>query len=240
MATGPLLAAILWTIEVAADPGDYDAKSLLLLGFGLITMAAVAVVGIVVANARWAHRYAMVTLALTAFLAATRPVGPFWVAGLIVSTSAAVALLGGTVRSGIRRLPAAAGPGSKAVLLPLLLLALPACFAISIPHMSWPIALVGLLAPLTAFLYARVIGGGLVAARLVWPLLSLTASLPLSLPDSLAPLIAAVAVAAVAWQPEVKAAYHPPVETGSTLPIPPELAPRDVLDAAARDESRRG
>jgi hypothetical protein len=49
----------------------------------------------------------------------------------------------------------------------------------------------------------------------------------------------AVAVAALTWHPSVKASYHPPREVGTTFPIPPELAPREVLDAAEVDDSGR-
>jgi hypothetical protein len=232
-----LLAAILWTVEVAVRPGDFSAAGLLLLGFGLLTMAAVAVVGMVVTGGRWSHVYALITLGLTAVVAITRPVTTLWLIALLVSAAAAIALLGETVRSGVRKLPSAAGPGSKAVVLPLLLLAVPVGLALGSPSPGWLTAASGIAASLTAFLYSRVIVGGLLATRVLWPLLSVASAFPLVIPDSLAPIASALAVAAIAWQPEIKAAYHPPVETGSTFPIPPELAPPDILGAAGQGEA---
>jgi hypothetical protein len=49
----------------------------------------------------------------------------------------------------------------------------------------------------------------------------------------------AVAVAITAWSRAVKASYHPPREVGTTYRIPPELAPREILDAAQIDEKGR-
>jgi hypothetical protein len=40
-----------------------------------------------------------------------------------------------------------------------------------------------------------------------------------------------------AWGSSVKASYHPPREVGTTFPVPPELAPAEVLDAAEIDDT---
>ena len=50
---------------------------------------------------------------------------------------------------------------------------------------------------------------------------------------------AGVAIAMLAWHPSVKTAFHPPREIGTPHPIPPELAPTQVLDAADIDERGR-
>jgi hypothetical protein len=52
-------------------------------------------------------------------------------------------------------------------------------------------------------------------------------------------VLTALVVLAMAWHPEVKVAFHPPRETGRVFPIPPELAPKEILDAADLDERGR-
>jgi hypothetical protein len=61
----------------------------------------------------------------------------------------------------------------------------------------------------------------------------------LGLLPGVAAVLVAVIVAAFSWRPEVKASYHPPREVGSTFPIPPEMTPPDVLDAAHVDDKGR-
>jgi hypothetical protein len=46
-------------------------------------------------------------------------------------------------------------------------------------------------------------------------------------------------VGILAWDRSVKTSYHPPREVGTTFPIPPELAPEEVLDAAEIDDKGR-
>jgi hypothetical protein len=48
-----------------------------------------------------------------------------------------------------------------------------------------------------------------------------------------------VLVAALAWDSSVRTAFHPPREAGSAYPIPPELAPKEILDEAGIDDRGR-
>ena len=45
-----------------------------------------------------------------------------------------------------------------------------------------------------------------------------------------------ITIAIVARDPSVKVAFYPPRERGSVFPIPPELAPHEILEAADVDE----
>jgi hypothetical protein len=99
--------------------------------------------------------------------------------------------------------------------------------------------LVGLSAPGASFLYSRVLPGGLVAIRLGWPLLALVMAPLLGLYAGAFVATIAVIVDIAAWDRSVKASYHPPQEVGTTYPIPPELAPGEILDAADIDEKGR-
>jgi hypothetical protein len=49
----------------------------------------------------------------------------------------------------------------------------------------------------------------------------------------------ALAVLILAWHPSVKVSFHPPREVGSVFPIPPELAPSEIREAAHLDERGR-
>jgi hypothetical protein len=126
-----------------------------------------------------------------------------------------------------------------AVLLPLVLIAAPVALGLTASGAAWAVLTVGLSALVAAFMYSRVVFGGLVAVRYAWPLVAVAACFSMDLPALLVTVALAAAVLYLAWHPSAKVAFHPPVEAGSTFPIPPELAPRDILDAAGLDDRGR-
>lgn len=235
-----LLAALAWTVALLVDGEPLEPAGVVLVGLGMLVTATVATVGMVVVGGRWAHRLAFTALGLTLVLAAIRDIDAIWIAGMAVTGGSLLALLSPTVIRGIRKLPAAAGPPPRAILPPLILLVSPAALGfVGNDASSWALLVVGLSAPIVAFVYSRVLPGGLVAIRLVWPLLALTLSPALGwVAGGLAAAIA-ITVAVIAWHRSVKASYHPPREVGSAFPIPPELAPKEILDAARIDEKGR-
>jgi hypothetical protein len=98
---------------------------------------------------------------------------------------------------------------------------------------------VGLSALVSAFLYARVIPGGLLAIRILWPGLAIGLAPLFGFPGGLVSALFGITVAGLAWHPSVKTAFHPLSETGTTYAIPPELTPEEVLDAAQIDDHGR-
>jgi hypothetical protein len=163
-----------------------------------------------------------------------------WIAGTIATAIALGALLSPTLSSSIRKLPAAAGPPPPAITPPILLLLTPALLGlVGNVATPWALLLVGLSAPNAAFLYSRVIPGGLIAIRLVWPLMTLALTPWLGWIAGVVAAALALAIGITAWDSSVKASYHPPREMGTRLPIPSELAPREILDAAQIDEKGR-
>lgn len=240
VASLPLIAALVWTGALIEDADVFGAPGTLLVGVGLLATATVSVVGMVVSGGRWAHRLALVGIGMTLIVAFFRPVDTLWMIGLITSALAIPALFSPTVTSRIRRLPAAAGPPPAAVAIPSLALTAPFLIGISLGEGSaWAGLIVGLSALLAAFLFARVVPGGLVAVRVVWPGLALGLSPFLELPAGVVAGLLAVAVAVLAWRSDVKASFHPPTEAGTAYPIPPELAPEEILDAAQLDDKGR-
>ena len=236
----PLVAAIAWTVALIANSEPLDAGGSLLTGVGLIALAAVSVIGMTVTGGRWAHRLGVLSVGTGLVVAAIRPVDGFWFLGLAASTAAGGALFMPQVTGRIRKLPAATGPPPAAVVLTLVMLSVPFVLGVlSGSSDTWALVTVGLSAPVFAFAFSRVFPGGLTSIRVIWPLLALVLSPLLSLPAGVVTVLTALLVIALAWRSEVKAAFHPPTEAGSRYPIPPELVPGDVLDAADIDDRGR-
>lgn len=236
----PLLAALVWTGALAADPGSLAPLSVLLVVVGLLAMATVGMIGITVTGGRWAHRLALASSIGTALLAVARPIDVWWFAGFAFALLAAVSLLSPTITNALRRLPPAGGPPWRAVLIPLLLIALP--FLLGLAAWDRPSAatgLVGLGAPLAALWYSRVLPGGLLAVRALWPGLALGLAFTQPVGPAVVCLAAGLAVMTLAWHPSVAVAFHPPREIGTVHPIPPELTPKEVLDTAELDDRGR-
>ena len=240
LAATTLLAALVWTVALVVDAEPFESAPALLIGVGLLATATVATIGMIVVGGRWAHRLGLVSLAITVVLAVSRDLDFAWIVGTAVTALALLAMLSPTVSSSIRKLPSASGPPPRAITPPLILLATPALLGfVGNEATAWALLVVGLSAPNAAFLYSRVIPGGLLVIRLVWPAVTLALTPLLGWIAGLTATAIAVAVAATAWGASVKASYHPPREVGTTFPIPPELAPGDVLDAAQIDEKGR-
>lgn len=237
-ALAPLCVALAWVVALAVDPTPFpQLPSALLIGVGMLVLATVSTTGLVVLGARWAHRLGWLVVALAAVLAVVRPIDAAWVAGLVAIAAAAAGLV--FVQGRVRKLPSATGPPIRAVLLPLVLAGAPVLLGLTAGGDSWAVLTIGFSALATAFLYSRVVWGGLVVARMAWPLLAL--ALVPSLDPVVIPITVALAasVLILAWHPSAKAAFHPQRTAGSTFPIPPELTPGDILDAAGLDERGR-
>jgi len=234
------IATLAWIVALMVQPSPLEPVPALLTGLGLLAMSTVATVGMIVVHGRWAHRLGLMTMTFTLVLAVIRPIGFIWFVALALSTAAIVALLAPTVIGGIRKLPSASGPPPRAVAPPLLLLTAPVILGlVGNGAQPWALLLVGLSAPSVALLYSRVVPGGLLAIRLIWPLMAIGLSPWLGWWAGSVSAALGIAVAVISWHESVRASYHPPQETGTTFPIPPELAPTEVLDAAHIDESGR-
>ena len=235
-----LLAALLWTAALIVDPEPFAAAPALLIGVGLLSMASVATVGMIVVGGRWAHRLGFASLGVTVVLALARDIDVVWAAAIGTSTLATIAILSPTVTRTIRRLPSAAGPSPRAVFPALILVSTPALLGLVGNAASpWALLVVCLTAPGIALLYSRVFPGGLIAIRLAWPALAIGLAPWLGVTAGPTSALLGVIVAVLAWDRAVRASYHPPREVGTTFPIPPELAPKEVLDAAELDDRGR-
>jgi hypothetical protein len=234
------LAALAWAAALVIDPGPFAPTSVLLMMVGILGMATVGMVGLTVTGGRWAHRTSLSALVAMFALAITRPVDVLWVVALTATALAAIALLVPPLTGAIRRLPAAAGPPPRAVLIPLLLIGFP--FGLGLAAWDEPstgTSIVGLTAPLAALWFARVFPGSLFAVRVAWPALAIGLAFTQWLAPAVVSVCGGAVIALLAWHRTVSVAVHPPRERGTVYPIPPELAPREVLDSADIDERGR-
>jgi hypothetical protein len=240
MSAAPLLAAVIWAIALIVDSGPFAPTSVLLIGIGLLGMATASVVGIVVAGGRWARRLGLVVVGATSVLALVRPIDAFWILGLGATALAGAALFLPSVLKGIRKLPAATGPPQRAVLVPLVLIGAPYILGIASNDAApWATLTVGIAAPVAAFAYSRVLPGGLLAVRVLWPVLAITLAIPMGSWGGFTSAALGGLIAALAWDGSVRTAFHPPKEVGSAYPIPPELAPKEILDETGIDDRGR-
>lgn len=238
--SAPLLAVVLWTIALLVDPGPLAPWSVFLVGLGLLETATVGVIGVIVVGGRWAWRTVMAMLGFTLVLAVLRPIDALWIIALAASIFSGALYSLPVVGRGMRKLPAATGPPWRAVLAPLILLAMPAILGLAAWEGPTPATLVVAIgAPVAALWYSRVLPGGLIVLRIGWPLLAFGLAAFQPVYATVASIAFGLGVAVLAWHPEVRVAFHPPREMGSVFPIPPELAPSEVLDAARLDERGR-
>jgi len=240
LAATPLAASLAWTAALIADSSPLEPIPALVVGVGLIVSGTVATVGIALSGGRWSRALGLVVLLVTGVVAVARPYDGWWAVGVAISALSLAALLSPALGRTVRKLPAAAGPPPRAVAAPLVLLVTPCVLGLlGNDAAPWALLTVGMGALVTAFAYSRVLPGGLLTIRLIWPLLALALAPWLGTLCGVAAALLAVAVAVLSWDRSVKASYHPPREVGTTYVIPPELTPKEVLDAAEIDESGR-
>lgn len=240
LAAATLASALIWTVALVVENSPFDPAPALLIGVGMLVTATVATVGMIVAHGRWAHRLGLASVGVGVILALVREIDPMWVAATVATGLSLVALLSPPLTRSIRGLPSASGPPPRAIAPAVVLLLTPVVLGFAGNDATpWALLVVGLTAPNVAFLYSRVLPGGLLAIRLIWPLMTLALAPLLGWIAGIVAALLALTVALTAWDRSVRASYHPPREVGTTFRIPPELAPREVLDAAELDEKGR-
>lgn len=233
-----LAATTAWTVVLGRGLPDHGETAVILIGVSLWAATATAVVGLLISRGRWARRLAMSVVGAHGVVALIAPVDGWWAGAAVLSAGTAMAVGGPWLNGLIRQRPSASGPPPRAVLVPLALMGVP--FAIGVANGEGVLALaVGLTALFSTFWFSRALPGALLVVRALWPVLALGLAWPLGMPAGVVAAILAIVVLALAWDPSVTTAVHPLVERGSVVRIPPELAPREILDAADLDDRGR-
>lgn len=233
-----LAASLAWTVHAAVADAPLHPGNLVLVTVALWTATVASVAGMLVARSRWARRLGVLVGVAQAVVAVVSDAGPVWWVAVSLSALAALAIAGPWLNGIVRSLPAASGPPARAVALPLVLVAVP--FAVGVTDPSpLPGSIVGYGALASAFWYIRALPGAVVTVRIGWPLLALATAWPLGWLGGTVTVLAAVGVAMLAWDRSVARAVRPLIGKGTLVPIPPELAPREILDAAGLDDRGR-
>lgn len=234
----PLLAVLVWVLALVIDPGVYTPGSVALIGVGWLLLATVATVGMVIVEARWARRTLVAVLATTLLVSLLRPLDPVAMAGLAATAAGLIVLLSPGVIPG-RRLPSAAGPPEKAVVMILAGLSAPLALGLVPAEPALWTPWLAAIAPVSVFLYSRRVVGGLALTRYGLAAVTVAAAFLVPPPHAVVALLVAATVTVLAWTASVSVAFRPPVETGSAYPIPPELTPKEILEEARIDERGR-
>lgn len=218
------------------DAGIYSPLSVLMIGLGLIEMATIGTVGLILVGSRWAFRVLVLTTAVTLFLAVMRPLDAVGIVGLGLSGLALIWLLGPGPTGMVRQLPAASGPPPKAVIVTLLALSAPLIMGLVPVSANYAVVVFALFSAISAFLYSRTVAGGLLLLRVGIPIVAVGLAIPMSAWHAITALALSAAITFYAWSSDVAVAFRPLVEKGTTYAIPPELAPREILESARIDE----
>lgn len=227
-----------WTVVMALHPAPRPTVAVVGIAVSLWTATVAAIAGMVVSRSRWARRTALAVTAAQAILAVIWPVDGWWAAAAVAGVGTALAVGGPWLNGIVRSRPAASGPPTRVILIPLLLISVPFLLGVAGSGRAWAL-IAWLSALLAAFWFIRVLPGALIVVRLGWPVLALALAWPLGWPAGAVLAASGLALPALSWHSSVTTAVRPLVRQGSIVPVPPELAPRDVLDAANLDERGR-
>lgn len=211
-----------------------------MVAVGHLVLTTVTVVGALVGAARWSLGLGLGLAAAAAVVAVTHTISPAWVVMVGLAAVTATGLLATGLRGTIRLRPRADGPPAAAVALPLGLLAAPIVVGASQPDgvdlVDWVVVAA---AAVVAVWYTRAGTGALWAVRVGCPALAVAAVLSVPAPQWVVPGIGFAALSCLAWTSDARIAVQPIAERGTAVPIPPELAPKDILDAAGIDDRGR-
>ena len=231
-----MLAILIWLAAIMLDPGPYHPNSVLLTGLGWLLLSTVATVGLVLVGGRWALRTLIVVLGTTLWVGSVIPLSPWSIAGLGATALGLILLLSPRQHRLVRKLPSAGGPPARSVVVTLAALGLPLVLGLIPANANSWVLVMAACGPLAAILYSRTIPGGLPAMRfgLIAAALALAAFMPL--PHAIVAVLVSAAITATAWSSDVAVAFRPLIEKGTSYAIPPELAPKEILDRAGIDE----
>lgn len=236
IAATPMVAILIWMAAIMVDPGPYHQSSVLLTGLGWLLLSTVATVGLVLVGGRWALRTLVVVLGTTLWVGTVIPLSGWSMAGLGASAAGLILLLSPRQHRLVRKLPSASGPPARSVIVTLGALGMPLALGLIPADPNAWVIVMGACGPLAALLYSRTLPGGLSALRFGMITASLALAVLMPLPHAIIAFLVSAAITVIAWSPDVAVAFRPLIEKGTSYAIPPELAPKEILDRAGIDE----
>jgi hypothetical protein len=235
-----LVASLSAAVVLTGDDAVWTAGSGAMIAVGHILLTAIVVVAALVGAARWSVGLGLALAALLAIPAVLHPIDPAWVVMVVTAGLAAGGLAGTGLRGAVRQRPAAAGPPRKAVALTLGLLCAPLVIGSTQPSgvdaTDWALVAASLA---LGFWYSKARPTAVWATRLGIPLLAVVSVLIVAFPQALAAVAFFSVLTWLAWSADARLAVIPLLERGRSVPIPPELAPGEILDAAGLDSRGR-
>lgn len=211
-----------------------------MLACGHLLLVAIAIVGSLVGAARWSVGLGVGLAGVLAVPAVVHPITAAWIVMVAAAGLAMAGLAGTGLRAAVRQRPPADAPPRKATSLVLGALSSPIVVAGLQPEgvttADW--LLTAATIALAAW-YTRAKPMALWATRLVLPLLAATAAFVIALPQAFAAVVFFALLTWLAWTKDARIAVIPLAAPGRSVPIPAELAPEDILDAAGLDSRGR-
>jgi hypothetical protein len=215
------------------------------LGFTMLFLSMVGVLGMVLSRGRWSLRLTLAVQVLLALMALVTRVG-WWQLGSTLAVIALGVLSTERGTQGMRRLPVAEPIPDQAVLLPLAMLALPGLAAIfhleifALNEAGWPLMAWAIGIWVLAAAYSRAGQPALWLIRLAVLPLTIAVALSFDLVPALVTVVASAAIVGLAWHPQaLKAITDAAPRLVSPVAVPPELVPEDLMNAAGYDSSGR-
>lgn len=241
----PITSGLSWALFLAFGQVTIARSSALMAATSIVLLGCVTTVGYLLNRGHWTQRTLLAHAAAGLLTGAVTIPGAgwgqlWWSAGLLSAVQAGVSL-SPIPKPWVRRRKAAGGPGPLASSIPLLLVATPMVIGLAIP--VGPGMAASLLAwsalPL-AFAFAQSYRWSLWVLRLAYPAMTILALSGESLWSKIGIVAISGITVALSWTTDASVAVtRPPMTRTGVFPIPPELTPDDVLDAAGIDGSGR-
>lgn len=211
-----------------------------MIAAGHLILVSVSIVGALVGASRWARWLGTGLAAILAGPALVHPVTAGWIVMVAAAGLALVGLVGTGLRAVIRQRPPADAPPVQATALALGLLAAPIVVGAVQPGGvdlgDWAVAGGSVI---LAVWYTRARQSALWATRIGTPLLAIVSAFTTDWPEAVAPVLGFVVLARLAWSTAARVAVVPLAAPGRSVPIPAELTPGEILDAAGIDSHGR-
>jgi hypothetical protein len=234
-----LVTSLTWAGALTLSSQPWTPIAAGVIAAGLVVTAAVAVTLVVVQSSPVGYRISWGLLAVEALVASLQPMSGVWWTGVLLIAATGALLTDSTLGGWIRQQPPPTPVPASSLALCLTLLAGGPVTALASPSidLTW-LPLLTFCAWLVLFWYVRRWPGRELAPRLASPLLAVGGLL---LPGQAGWIwvVAMLLAAVLAWTAGSRLAVRPLVERGHPVPIPPELAPADVLHTAGIDDKGR-
>ena len=234
-----LLGALLWAVRLLFGPAPWEPQAAFLLAAALVVSNAVNLVAMLLSPGKWVRNSIASLAGAWAVAALALEVDPIWIGAFVAYASGVGIAWSRSLDEWFHQAKPDRVP-ARATILALGLLWLPGFVgALGIPAVTaagWTVAGFGVVA---GWAYARALPGVLWTIRLVLPILGSLSAVGLPLPAAAGMLAVISALTLLAWTVDARlAASRPAPRRVASVPVPPELTPPGIMEAAGYD--RRG